>query len=67
MTFVDRCNAVRRRIPFAYWLAYDAVLLPLLAWGTVSLSPLFGIGLALLAVSVFFDVTEAIVKWATRG
>lgn len=64
--FVDWANAVRHHIPFAYWLVFDAVLAPLLVWGFVSLSPVFGIGLALLAVSIFFDVNEAIVKWTRR-
>lgn len=64
--FVDRANAVRKRIPFAYWLAFDAVLTPLLVWGFVSLSHVYAVGLILLAVSVFFDVNEAIVKWSRR-
>ncbi len=64
--FVGRCNHVRKRIPFAYWLAFDAILAPLLVWGFVALSPFYAVGLAFLAVSLFFDVNEAIVKWAMR-
>ena len=65
-TFTERANSVRERIPFAYWLAYDAVVAPLLIWGVVSLSSWFAIGLAMLAFAVFFDVNEAVVKWARR-
>jgi hypothetical protein len=66
VTFVDRCNGVRKRIPFAYWLVYDAVVVPFLVWGTLSLSLAFVAPLAMLVFAVFFDVTEAIVKWSTR-
>lgn len=65
--FVSRCNAVRKRIPFAYWIAYDVVALPLMAWGAVALSPWFCVGLAMLGFAAFFDVTEAIVKWGERA
>ena len=63
MSFTDRCNAVRKRIPFAYWLCYDAVVLPFLVWACASLSWWFAVPLAMLAFAAFFDVNEAIVKW----
>lgn len=66
MSFTDRANRVRKRIPFAYWLAYDVVLAPFLIWGAVTLSLWFLVPLAWLAVASFFDVNEAIVKWALR-
>ena len=66
MSFTDTANRVRHRIPFAYWLFYDAVLAPLLIWGSVSLSLWFIVGIIVLAVAVFFDINEAIVKWALR-
>lgn len=65
MSFTDRANKVRHRIPFAYWLAYDIVLAPFLIWG-VTVSVWFVAPLAMLAFAVFFDVNEAIVKWAFR-
>lgn len=65
-SFVERANRVRHRIPFAYWLVFDAVLVPLLVWGLVAVSPVYAVGLALLAVAVFFDVNEAFVKWERR-
>lgn len=66
MTFTERANKVRGRIPFAYWLFYDAVLTPLLIWGFFSLSYWFVVGLAVLGVAIFFDVNEAVVKWSRR-
>ncbi len=66
-TLTERANEVRRRIPFAYWLAYDAVLAPLLVWGFIALSPLFVIGIIMLALSAFFDTNEAIAKWSMRN
>ncbi len=66
MSIVERCNGVRKRIPFAYWLAYDLVLLPFLLWGTASLSGWFALPGVMLVVAMFFDINEAIVKWARR-
>ena len=64
--FVDRCNAVRKRVPFAYWLVYDAITAPFLIWGTWTLSAWFLAPLAMLLFAAFFDVTEAIVKWEAK-
>jgi hypothetical protein len=63
MSFVERANDVRHRIPFAYWIAYDVVVAPLMIWGIISL---FAIGLVMLAVATFFDLNEAAVKWSRR-
>lgn len=65
-SFVERANGVRKRIPFAYWLCYDAVVAPLLVWGCVARSWLFAAGLVMLAFAAFFDVNEAFVKWERR-
>jgi hypothetical protein len=67
MSFTAKANGVRKRIPFAYWLAYDAVTLPLMLWGFFALSRWFAVGLAMLLFAAFFDVNEAVVKWASRG
>jgi hypothetical protein len=64
--FVDQCNAVRKRVPFEVWLCWDFILAPFLAWGAWSLSGWFLVPLLLLLVAVFFDITEAIVKWEWR-
>lgn len=58
-----RLNYIRNRIPYAYWLLYDVVIGWLLWWGYTQLSHLFAIGLAFLAVAVFFDVVESVIKW----
>ena len=50
---------VRRRIPYAYWLFYDVVVLGALIWG----NPLVrALAFLCLSVAVFFDVVEFIVK-----
>lgn len=64
---IERCNAMRKRIPYAYWLLYDAVMAPLVVWGLVRFSLVFVVGLVPLAVAVFFDITEAIVKDGRRA
>ena len=66
-TFVERANSVRKRIPFAYWLIYDAVTAPFLVWGLSSLSWTFVFPLLMLLVALFFDVNEALVKWHRRA
>jgi hypothetical protein len=65
--FLQSANKVRMSLPYAYWLLYDAVLLPMLVWGFISLShKIFGIGLVLLGISLFFDLVESIIKWQAR-
>lgn len=63
MKFFDACNEVRNRVPYAYWLVYDVVIAILLWWGFTRLSRLFLVGFVFLAVAVFFDITESVVKW----
>lgn len=53
---------VRRRIPFAYWLFYDFVVLVFEVNAFTRLSHWYAISLVFLLVAVFFDVTEAIAK-----
>ena len=62
-SFTERANEVRRRVPFAYWLAYDIVVAPFLIWGIATVSWLFVLPLLMLAFAAFFDLNEAIVKW----
>lgn len=65
-SFVERCNKVRKRIPFGYWIAYDLAMMPLAIWA--AWERLFWAYPALLmfCVAAFFDVNEAIVKWSRR-
>jgi len=50
---------VRRRIPYAYWLVFDAVVLWALLGGGVIAKAFALLG---VAVAVFFDVVEFTVK-----
>lgn len=61
-SFTDRCNALRKRIPFAFWLCLDSILAPFLAWGAWSLSLTFLFPLCLVCFAAFFDLVEAVVK-----
>lgn len=69
MSFVERANAVRETIPFAYWLLFDAVLGPLLVLGwwdaSTAARAAWALALTMWLLAVFFDVNEAVVK-ATR-
>jgi len=55
-----RLNDIRMAVPYGYWLVYDGVVVAALL---VPLWPLRLIALGFLAVAVFFDVVELIVKW----
>jgi hypothetical protein len=50
---------VRRRVPYAYWLLYDAVIL----WALLTGNPVVrAIAFLCLSIAVFFDVVEFIIK-----
>jgi uncharacterized membrane protein len=50
---------VRRRIPYAYWLVYDAVIV----WALLTRTPVaIAIAFLFLAVAIFFDIVEFAVK-----
>ena len=49
---------IRRRVPYVYWLVYDAVIVCALLLGGWWRVAAFGF----LAVAVFFDVVEFIIK-----
>lgn len=61
-TGLRRLERIRRRIPYAYWLLYDVVIGATL-WAAYASGWRWAlIGAAFLAVAVFFDVVEFIVK-----
>ena len=65
MSITERANGVRKRIPFAYWIVYDLVSLPVLAWAVTQHAwaiPAAG----MWVVAAFFDINEALVKWQRR-
>lgn len=57
------CNAVRRSVPYTYWLIYDCVIVVGLLYG-LSLSPAFWAGVPFVALAVFCDAVEFVVKTA---
>jgi hypothetical protein len=61
VTTLARLNGIRRKIPYGYWLVYDAVIGGLLVYG-LSVSPAFAVGVPFFAASVIFDVVEWVVK-----
>jgi hypothetical protein len=65
-SFVERANAVRKRIPFGYWIAYDLVCMPVFLWVAYDRIWWAFPAAIMFCVAVFFDVNEAIVKWS-RG
>jgi len=59
VTRLWRLEMVRRRIPYAYWLVYDAVVLWALLTGNPTVK---AVAFLCLATAVFFDVVEFIIK-----
>ena len=50
---------IRRRVPYAYWLFYDAVIIYALIWGGKWARSL---AFVCVGIAVFFDVVEFIIK-----
>jgi hypothetical protein len=61
---MNTLNRIRARIPYAYWLLYDAVLGSLLVYGLARGLTVFAVGLPFLALAATFDIVEFIVKSA---
>jgi hypothetical protein len=51
-------EVIRRRVPYAYWLFYDAVIICALIWGGWTRILAF----VCVGIAVFFDVVEFIIK-----
>lgn len=66
MSFVERANGVRKRIPFVYWLLYDAVCVFPMIWATKQAGWWVAPAWVMFALAAFFDVNEAFVKAARR-
>ena len=49
---------IRRRVPYAYWLFYDGVIIYALLWG----GRMRVVAFICLGIAVFFDVVEFIIK-----
>jgi len=52
----------RHKIPFWWWLTYDALVALVIVVGISPRDPAFWIGLAVLGVAVAIDVVEFLVK-----
>lgn len=52
----------RHRIPFWWWLTYDAAVLAVILLGVSPSSPAFWLGLLVLAVAIVIDAAEFAVK-----
>lgn len=55
-------NRWRHRIPFWWWLTYDALVAVVIVAGISPSAPAFWLGLAVLAVAVAIDAVEFVVK-----
>lgn len=59
---IRRLDALRHRVPFWWWLTYDAGVLVLVVYGLHDHLLAMMAGLAWLAVAVVIDVVEFVVK-----
>jgi hypothetical protein len=59
-------DRARHRIPFWWWLTYDALVALVIVLGIAPSDPAFLLGFAVLAIAVAIDSVEAVVKspWA---
>lgn len=60
-----RLDQTRHRIPFWWWLTYDALVGFVIVVGISPREPAFWIGFAVLAVAVVIDAVEFAVKRPT--
>lgn len=59
---LSRLDAIRRRVPFWWWLTYDAGVLVLVVYGLHDRPLAMGVGLVWLGVAVAIDAVEFAVK-----
>jgi hypothetical protein len=66
MSRLTKANELRHRIPFWWWITYDAIVGVILALSVRG--PALYVGIVVLAIAVVIDLTEAIVKspWGRR-
>jgi hypothetical protein len=61
-TTLARLDRARHRIPFWWWLTYDALVALVIVVGISPSDPAFWLGFLVLAVAVAIDTVEFIVK-----
>ena len=59
---LERLDHLRHKIPFWWWLTYDALVALVIFLGVPWHDPWFWIGLGTLAIAVAIDVVEFLVK-----
>lgn len=59
---IDTLDKWRHRIPFWWWLTYDAAVLVVIVTGVSPTSPAFWLGLGVLGIAVVIDAVEFVVK-----
>lgn len=57
-----RLDRLRHRIPFWWWLTYDALVALVIVLGISPSDPAYWLGFAVLGIAVVIDVVEFIVK-----
>lgn len=61
-TRLRRLDNARHRIPFWWWLTYDALVAVVIVVGISPSDPAFWLGFAVLAIAVAIDAVEFMVK-----
>lgn len=62
MSALAACDRLRHRIPFWWWLTYDALVGVVIVVGIAPSDPAFWLGFAVLSIAVVIDVAEFAVK-----
>lgn len=57
-----RLDNARHKIPFWWWLTYDALVLVVIVFGISPYDPAFWLGIGVLLIAVVIDVIEFLVK-----
>lgn len=63
---IVRLDRARHRIPFWWWLTYDALVALVIVLGIAPSDPAFWLGFGVLAIAVAIDAVEYAVK-SPRG
>jgi hypothetical protein len=62
VSLLERLDRARHRIPFWWWLTYDALVALVIVFGVRPWSFAFWLGFGVLAIAVAIDTVEFIVK-----
>ena len=61
-SLLRRMDDARHRIPFWWWLTYDALVAVVIVVGVSPSDPAYWLGFAVLGIAVVIDTVEFIVK-----